>query len=69
MPWAKHALEGRDMVRRAFDAAYRIGIEQSFFRYSKGSPEIVTEDKELQYAYKYKCHVTSDTNNKYHMKW
>ena len=25
MPWAKHALEGRDLVRRAFDGAYRIG--------------------------------------------
>jgi predicted ATPase len=25
MPWAKHALGGRDLVRRAFDAAYRIG--------------------------------------------
>jgi PAS domain S-box-containing protein len=25
MPWAKHALGGRDLVRHAFDAAYRIG--------------------------------------------
>jgi PAS domain S-box-containing protein len=25
MPWAKHALSGRELVRRAFDAAYRIG--------------------------------------------
>jgi len=25
LPWAKHALGGRDLVRRAFDAAYRIG--------------------------------------------
>jgi PAS domain S-box-containing protein len=25
MPWAKHALGGRDLVRRAFDSAYRIG--------------------------------------------
>src|SRR5262249_7958269 len=25
LPWAKHALRGRDLVRRAFDAAYRIG--------------------------------------------
>jgi PAS domain S-box-containing protein len=25
MPWAKHVLEGRDLVHRAFDAAYRIG--------------------------------------------
>jgi PAS domain S-box-containing protein len=25
MPWAKHALGGRDLVRRGFDAAYRIG--------------------------------------------
>ncbi|HTD54893.1 MAG TPA: AAA family ATPase, partial [Silvibacterium sp.] len=25
MPWAKHVLGGRDLVRRAFDAAYRIG--------------------------------------------
>jgi PAS domain S-box-containing protein len=25
LPWAKHAMGGRDLVRRAFDAAYRIG--------------------------------------------
>ena len=25
MPWARHARTGRDLVRRAFDAAYRIG--------------------------------------------
>src|SRR5215813_6145304 len=25
LPWAKHALGGRDLVRRAFDAAYRVG--------------------------------------------
>src|SRR5215469_3468489 len=25
LPWAKHALGGRDLVRRAFDAAYRTG--------------------------------------------
>ena len=33
LPWAKHALEGRDMVRRAFDAAYRIG-DLTFAAYS-----------------------------------
>jgi PAS domain S-box-containing protein len=33
MPWAKHALGGRDMVRRAFDAAYRIG-DLTFAAYS-----------------------------------
>ncbi|SDR58981.1 PAS domain S-box-containing protein [Rhizobiales bacterium GAS113] len=33
MPWAKHALEGRDLVRRAFDAAYRIG-DLTFAAYS-----------------------------------
>src|SRR5260370_15601828 len=25
MPWAKHALDGRDLVRRAFDTAYQVG--------------------------------------------
>lgn len=33
MPWAKHALEGRDLVRRAFDAAYRAG-DLTFAAYS-----------------------------------
>ncbi len=33
MPWAKHALDGRDMVRRAFDAAYQIG-DLTFAAYS-----------------------------------
>ena len=33
MPWAKHALEGRELVRRAFDAAYRIG-DLTFAAYS-----------------------------------
>ena len=33
LPWAKHALSGRDMVRRAFDAAYRIG-DLTFAAYS-----------------------------------
>jgi PAS domain S-box-containing protein len=33
MPWAKHALGGRDLVRRAFDAAYRIG-DLTFAAYS-----------------------------------
>ena len=33
MPWAKHALDGRDLVRRAFDAAYRIG-DLTFAAYS-----------------------------------
>ena len=33
MPWARHALEGRDLVRRAFDAAYRIG-DLTFAAYS-----------------------------------
>ena len=32
-PWAKHALGGRDLVRRAFDAAYRIG-DLTFAAYS-----------------------------------
>ncbi|MGH9762904.1 MAG: histidine kinase, partial [Blastocatellia bacterium] len=31
--WAKHALEGRELVRRAFDAAYRIG-DLTFAAYS-----------------------------------
>jgi PAS domain S-box-containing protein len=25
MPWARHALDGRDLVRRAFDTAYEVG--------------------------------------------
>jgi PAS domain S-box-containing protein len=33
MPWGKHALGGRDLVRRAFDAAYRIG-DLTFAAYS-----------------------------------
>ena len=33
MPWAKHALEGRELVRRAFDAAYRVG-DLTFAAYS-----------------------------------
>ena len=33
MPAAKHALEGRDLVRRAFDAAYRVG-DLTFAAYS-----------------------------------
>lgn len=33
MPWAKHAATGRDLVRRAFDAAYRIG-DLTFAAYS-----------------------------------
>ena len=33
MPWAKHALDGRDLVHRAFDAAYRIG-DLTFAAYS-----------------------------------
>ena len=33
MPWAKHALGGRELVRRAFDAAYRIG-DLTFAAYS-----------------------------------
>jgi len=33
MPWAEHAVGGRDMVRRAFDAAYRIG-DLTFAAYS-----------------------------------
>src|SRR5919106_840554 len=33
MPWAKHARGGRDLVRRAFDAAYRIG-DLTFAAYS-----------------------------------
>src|SRR5262249_7363012 len=33
IPAAKHALEGRDLVRRAFDAAYRVG-DLTFAAYS-----------------------------------
>ena len=33
MPWAKHALGGRDLVRRAFDAANRVG-DLTFAAYS-----------------------------------
>ncbi len=33
MPWAKHAASGRELVRRAFDAAYRIG-DLTFAAYS-----------------------------------
>ena len=33
MPWARHALAGRELVRRAFDAAYRIG-DLTFAAYS-----------------------------------
>ena len=33
MPWARHALEGRELARRAFDAAYRIG-DLTFAAYS-----------------------------------
>src|SRR3954469_9980442 len=33
MPWAKHALAGRELVRRAFDAAYRVG-DLTFAAYS-----------------------------------
>ncbi len=33
MPWAKHAATGRELVRRAFDAAYRIG-DLTFAAYS-----------------------------------
>jgi PAS domain S-box-containing protein len=33
MPWAKHALGGRELVRRAFDAAYRAG-DLTFAAYS-----------------------------------
>jgi predicted ATPase len=32
-PWAKHAAEGRELVRRAFDVAYRIG-DLTFAAYS-----------------------------------
>jgi PAS domain S-box-containing protein len=32
-PWAKHALEGRELVRRAFDVAYRTG-DLTFSAYS-----------------------------------
>ena len=32
-PWAKHALKGRDLVRRAFDVAYRTG-DLTFSAYS-----------------------------------
>ena len=33
MPWARHVRTGRDLVRRAFDAAYRIG-DLTFAAYS-----------------------------------
>jgi PAS domain S-box-containing protein len=33
LPWAKHPASGRDLVRRAFDAAYRIG-DLTFASYS-----------------------------------
>jgi PAS domain S-box-containing protein len=33
IPWARHALEGRELARRAFDAAYRIG-DLTFAAYS-----------------------------------
>jgi PAS domain S-box-containing protein len=33
MPWAQHAASGRELVRRAFDAAYRIG-DLTFASYS-----------------------------------
>jgi predicted ATPase len=33
LPWAKHVAEGRELVRRAFDAAYRIG-DLTFASYS-----------------------------------
>jgi len=33
IPWAKHAASGRELVRRAFDAAYRIG-DLTFASYS-----------------------------------
>jgi PAS domain S-box-containing protein len=33
MPWVKHALEGRDLVRRAFDTAYGMG-DYTFAAYS-----------------------------------
>ena len=39
MPWTKHALSGRDLVRRAFDAAYRIG-DLTFAAYSRN--ELIT---------------------------
>lgn len=39
MPWAKHALDGRDLVRRAFDAAYKIG-DLTFAAYSQN--ELIT---------------------------
>ena len=34
LPWAKHALGGRVLIRRAFDAAYRVG-DLSFAAYSR----------------------------------
>jgi PAS domain S-box-containing protein len=33
IPWARHALEGRELARRAFDAAYRMG-DLTFAAYS-----------------------------------
>jgi PAS domain S-box-containing protein len=39
IPWAKHAREGRDLVRRAIDAAYRIG-DLTFAAYSRN--ELIT---------------------------
>ena len=39
IPWAKHAKEGRELVRRAFDAAYRVG-DLTFAAYSCN--EIIT---------------------------
>jgi len=33
LPWAKHAASGRELVRRAFDAAYRVG-DLTFASYS-----------------------------------
>ena len=33
MPWVKHAASGRELVRRAFDAAYRVG-DLTFAAYS-----------------------------------
>ena len=33
LPWAKHVAGGRELVRRAFDAAYRIG-DLTFASYS-----------------------------------
>src|SRR5262249_17293144 len=34
IPWTKHVKTGRDLVRRAFDAAYRIG-DLTFAAYSR----------------------------------